>query len=763
LEVLNEIIRYLGTAIVAVFVIGLAGLALWLNYRFRATGKLRSKLARGIATARRPFKSIEAERQKRERKLDRSVRDFVGAQQKERQRAVPADDLKEHGAERVRWAALKEAGYRNLADLAGVSARRLAAVKGIGDTTAARIWAAARDALEAVQSEPPRLPDADLEAPRAPEAAGAAFRLIAFSDELGEDYPRIWKSLAELEVEWLELSRELAFGRWLVSPFARSRAEASEARGLELAQAVGGVILNESFTELGSRLKLARKTRGPKKGSLPKLATERYAELCSVLEQAFVRLGLAVPEEGLGIRGGLPAKIAERVEAFELNVRDLRLTLRGYQAFGAKYLLEQKRTILGDEMGLGKTIEALAVMAHLWADREGARFFVVAPAGLLWNWQREVEKFAPFPAYVIHGDDAEQLLASWRSSGGTAITSYATLRNLDLDALIAGDDELIDFMIADEAHYLKNPKALRSIAARRLVETSKRLALMSGTPLENHPGEFVHLIRMVQPDVVANLEREGVSAESRAEAHSFHRLVAGVYLRRNQRDVLSELPERIEVEEWVDLDGEGEHVSYAERVFASDFMGMRRATTLMGEALAPSKAERLEELFDDHRESGRKVIVFSFFLDVLKAVESQFKAVGTIDGSVSPKDRMKLVDKFTKSEGHAVLAIQIDAGGTGLNLQAASAVVLMEPQLKPTTEAQAIARAHRMGQTNRVIVHRMLARGTIDERLSNMLAAKSELFDAYARESATTDASQQAREAGAVKDLIQEEREALSV
>ncbi len=760
---LNEITRLLGIAITVVFAVGLALVALWSTYRFRAVGKQRARLSSGIRAARRPFKSIEAERQKRERKLDRAVRAFVGAGQKERQRAVPAEDLKQHGAERVRWTALKEAGYRTLADLAGVSARRLAAVKGVGDTTAERIAAAARDALAALQSEPPRLPDADLEAPCAPEAAAGAFSLILFGDALGEDYPRIWKNLAELEVEWRTLSPELSFRRWLLSIFSKKRIESATERGAELALAVDTVVLAPSFSELGARLKGARKTRAPKKSALPRMAASRYAELCAVLEQAFARLGLAEPEEGRGVRGGLPTKIAERVELFPLDVRELRLTLRGYQAFGAKYLLEQRRTILGDEMGLGKTIEALAAMAHLHGEENGAHFFVIAPAGLLWNWQREIEKFVPFDAFVVHGDEAESSLAAWRDSGGAAITTYATLRNLEEEELILPGEDRIELLVADEAHYLKNPKALRTIAARKLIESARRVALMSGTPLENHPEEFVSLIRMVQTDVVAKLEREGVSAESRADAHSFHHLVAGVYLRRNQREVLSELPERLEVEEWVDLDGEGERQAYAAQVRDSDFMGMRRATSVTGTALAPSKLERMEQLFLDHRESGRKVIVFSFFLQVLELVAARFDAIGTISGSVSPKDRMALVDRFNRAEGHAVITIQIDAGGTGLNLQAASAVVLMEPQLKPTTEAQAIARAHRMGQTERVIVHRMLARGTIDERLSQMLADKTELFDAYARESATNSASQKARERSVLQALVDEERRALSV
>src|SRR5690606_7218624 len=193
------------------------------------------------------------------------------------------------------------------------------------------------------------------------------------------------------------------------------------------------------------------------------------------------------------------------------------------------------------------------------------------------------------------------------------------------------------------------------------------------------------------------------------------------------------------------------------------FMAMRRAAYADPEKSA--KLQRLRELVDEAAENGLKVVVFSYFRDVLAVVRRALAeedggasgadganradnaadgagggvrrpvVLGPISGSVSAAGRQQIVDDFTGTDGPAVLLSQIEAGGVGLNLQAASVVVLGEPQVKPTLEHQAVARAHRMGQTRPVQVHRLLATDSVDERLLQILENKSRLFDAYARRS----------------------------
>jgi SNF2 family DNA or RNA helicase len=166
-------------------------------------------------------------------------------------------------------------------------------------------------------------------------------------------------------------------------------------------------------------------------------------------------------------------------------------------------------------------------------------------------------------------------------------------------------------------------------------------------------------------------------------------------------------------------------------------MQMRRAAYASGDASSCSKLARLTEIVEEAASNGRKVVIFSFFRDVLEIVAAALGdlVAGSITGSVAPGLRQQTVDEFTGRAGPAVLVNQIEAGGVGLNLQAASVVILTEPQWKPTTEDQAIARCHRMGQIRPVDVHRLLAEDSVDQRMLETLATKSLLFDAYVRRS----------------------------
>jgi SNF2 family DNA or RNA helicase len=412
--------------------------------------------------------------------------------------------------------------------------------------------------------------------------------------------------------------------------------------------------------------------------------------------------------------------------------------------------------VLGDEMGLGKTIQALAAAVHIHngSGNGAAHFLVVAPASILANWVHEIGTRTPLAAHLLHGDEFDATLGAWTDNGGVAVTSYTTLRR-NADQVLGAGPEGVDLLVADEAHYVKNPKAGRTKALVAVSDRAKRVCFMSGTPLENHPEEFVHLLESLAPararDLDDFLRRPGAVLGG---ARRFHAELADVYLRRNQDDVLKELPARLEKDEWVELTADG-HAAYRDAVAAGNFMGMRRAAT--GEA----KLERLQDLLAEYRESGVKVLLFSYFLEVLQRVGERFDPLGAITGNVKPQERFELVQRFNETDEPALLVAQIDAGGTGLNLQAAGAVVIMEPQLKPTTEMQAIARAHRMGQTRRVVVHRLLARDCVDERLVEILAEKQDLFERFARESAIKDASEEATATSPARQIIEAERRRL--
>jgi SNF2 family DNA or RNA helicase len=256
--------------------------------------------------------------------------------------------------------------------------------------------------------------------------------------------------------------------------------------------------------------------------------------------------------------------------------------------------------------------------------------------------------------------------------------------------------------------------------------------------MENRVEEFRVLVSHLQPGLIPRIS----NVDGLIGAGHFRAAVAPVYLRRNQSDVLEELPPRIDTEEWVELKGR-DWEAYRDAVVAGNFMAMRRAAYAPGRPADSAKLGRLAEIVEEASVNGRKVVIFSYFRDVLDVITAILggAAVGPLTGSTPPNRRQTMVDEFSARRGPTVLVSQIQAGGVGLNIQAASVVILTEPQWKPTIEDQAIARCHRMGQVRSVDVHRLLAEDTVDQRMLEILATKAVLFDEYVRRSELKDHS----------------------
>lgn len=317
------------------------------------------------------------------------------------------------------------------------------------------------------------------------------------------------------------------------------------------------------------------------------------------------------------------------------------------------------------------------------------------------------------------------------------------------------DKSRVACVIVDEAHYIKNPAAQRSLLTSSLIDRASRAVLMTGTPLENRVDEFRNLVTYIRPDLTVDAGDHSPRA--------FRRQVAPAYLRRNQEDVLQELPELIEVDEWLPLAAQ-DLAAYRQAVGQGNFMAMRQAAMLCGAGSA--KMQRLVDLVLEAEANGRRAIVFSHFRAVLDAVAKAVPGTvhGPLTGSVAATERQRMVDRFSAARHGAVLVAQIIAGGVGLNIQAASVIIICEPQLKPTTESQAIARAHRMGQLHSVQVHRLLSDEGVDPRVREILARKQLIFDEFARVSATADSAPEAvdvSEADLAREVIAAERERL--
>jgi superfamily II DNA or RNA helicase len=454
-------------------------------------------------------------------------------------------------------------------------------------------------------------------------------------------------------------------------------------------------------------------------------------------------------------------ELLDKIQAQDLDTSTIKATLRQYQSFGGKFALTQGRVIIGDEMGLGKTLQAISAIAHrssLGADR----FLVVCPASVITNWMREVDSRSELPIIKIHGEDHKTCLQRWVELKGIGITTFDTLKSFEIT-----DDEIaglgVDTIIVDEAHYIKNISTGRTRTITKWLDRSPNVIFLTGTPLENRVDEFIALTKLLDSKVGNELSRVALAAGP----ESFKRAVAPIYLRRNTEEVLKELPELIEVAEYCTWEGV-DRQKYIDAVASGNFMAMRRAAFAAAPGAQPSKLERLLELVDESFESGQKVIIFSYFRSVIELVMQALgdKAVGPITGSVSSTQRQVIVDEFTNSPKPVALVGQIQAAGTGLNIQAASVVILCEPQIKPSLEVQAIARAHRMGQVRKVQVHRLILPESVDEQMLAMLAGKQAQFDAYARDSDLADQASGAKDAteeSMAKVIVLQERKRLGV
>ena len=621
---------------------------------------------------------------------------------------TPIARLKDITQGRVRLGLIETAGYRTVGAVLTAGLGRLSSIRGVGDTSARQAIAAARQLATAVVEETRVRFDPDSR--DAPQT-----RLLGELFAYGES-----KSLPDLDPLAASIDRlldEATRGASRFRMFFSGSQKKESARGA--LSALDSLMTSPAMSSAVAQISAVLGRAIPGSSGLWSDYTARAVYYNGLL----IEIGGLSPDETAS-QGFLPSDIAQRVHEYPLDLSLVTASLRGYQGFGAKFGLLQERAIIGDEMGLGKTVQALAAMAHLYA-RDERHSLVVCPASVVVNWTREVAAHTRLPVHRIHGASRASSFDSWVARGGVGVTTFEGLRSLSFPPGLS-----VAMLTVDEAHYVKNPSALRTRAVVSWAARTPRVLFLTGTPMENRVSEFRSLVGHLRPEVAARLGSYelGLGAGPR-----FRRAVAPVYLRRDQEDVLSELPPRLETQEWVELSGEA-LFAYRSAVQAGNFMAMRRAAFF---GAGSAKLKRLEELVDEAASNGRKVVVFSYFLDVVRAVCSSLgsRAVGPLTGSVPPTARQALVDSFTASREPVVLVSQIKAGGVGLNIQAASVVILCEPQWTPAIEEQAIARCHRMGQVRRVDVHRLLCENSADQRMLDILQGKSALFDEYARRS----------------------------
>jgi SNF2 family DNA or RNA helicase len=634
---------------------------------------------------------------------------------------MPLTRIRETTQGRLRLTAIEKAGYSSVGAVAAAGQYQLQSVPGVGPQTATQVIAAARQ-LQSVMEQEARIrfdPDARTKLQTALLGELRAYETAkALVSRREPDLKRLAVDLDSV----LDGAGRASSRFKMFFSLPRKKAESRAA----LAQ-LAAVMSSPTISSTQEQLTLV--LRGSAQGE--RSLWDDFQARAVTYNGLLIEVGeLATDEEAS--RGFVPSDIAQRVHEHPLDVSLMKSSLRGYQAFGAKFALVQERAIIGDEMGLGKTVQALAVACHLHM-QDVRHFLVVCPASVIVNWTREVQAHTQLQAYRLHGPDLARNQQTWTLRGGIAVTTYDALRTMPVPDGIA-----LGMLVVDEAHYAKNPAAARTKAVVAWSARTRRVLFLTGTPMQNRVDEFQALVGHLRPELAYALR--GIDGAYGGTA--FRKAVAPVYLRRDQSDVLSELPPRLEMQDWVEMEGAALH-SYREAVFAGNFMAMRRAAFAPGDIAGSAKLRRLTEIVEEAASNGRKVIVYSFFREVLQTIVRTLgeSAIGPLNGSVNPAGRQAMVDQFSERQGPAVLVSQVQAGGVGLNIQAASVVILTEPQWNPAAEEQAIARCHRMGQVRVVDVHRLLGENSVDQRMLEILRVKADLFDEYARRSEIKDVS----------------------
>jgi len=463
---------------------------------------------------------------------------------------------------------------------------------------------------------------------------------------------------------------------------------------------------------------------------------------------------------------GLLAGVAEVAPPQGLNAQ-----LRGYQQQGLNWLQFLRAQgfggVLADDMGLGKTLQTLA---HILLEKESGRMdrpcLVVAPTSLMFNWRREARRYAPaLRVLVLQGQDRRLRHHEIRDHD-LVLTTYPLLAR-DHEALARHEYHLL---ILDEAQHIKNS---RSQAAQKVGQLKARHRLcLSGTPMENHLGEFWSLMNFLMPGYLGSeaefRQRYRKPIEQQGDQDAREQLLRRIkpfLLRRTKAEVATELPPRTDLIRSVALEGAQRELYETLRLSMDQRLreeiaarGLARSHIVVLDALLKlrqvccdprllkleeaarvsesAKLQLLMDLLPEMLEEGRRILLFSQFTSMLELIEERLQQEGMryLKLTGESRDREALVERFQRGDVPLFL-ISLKAGGTGLNLTAADTVIHYDPWWNPAVEQQATDRAHRIGQDKPVFVYKLLTEGTVEQKIAEMQEQKRALADALLAES----------------------------
>lgn len=427
--------------------------------------------------------------------------------------------------------------------------------------------------------------------------------------------------------------------------------------------------------------------------------------------------------------------------------KDLNATLRDYQVSGFEFFKTlsdyQFGGILADEMGLGKTIQTIAFLLS----NKDKKSIVITPTALIYNWKNELEKFAPtLKVGLLHAAKSErEKILDNIDNYDVILTTYTTYKN-DIDKY---KNINFDYCIIDEAQNIKNPDAIITKAIKN-VNAKVKFAL-TGTPIENNLMELWSIFDFIIPGYLYNKSKfKSIFVNNDKNIIELKNLIKPFILRRTKKEVITELPDKIEQKIIIDLEKEHKRAykgyvnlitrkikeNNQDNITVFSYLTKLRQLCLSPELMVKnyqgknSKLDVLINIINDS--SDEKILVFSQFTKVLEVIGKRLNeeniSYSYLDGKTSAKDRVKLVEEFN-TNNNKVFLISLKAGGTGLNLTSANIVVHFDPWWNPAVEDQASDRAHRIGQKNVVNVIKLIAKGTAEERVINLQETKKELIE----------------------------------
>ncbi|MCX7749923.1 MAG: SNF2 helicase associated domain-containing protein [Clostridia bacterium] len=545
---------------------------------------------------------------------------------------------------------------------------------------------------------------------------------------------------------------------------------------------------DEELTDLISSLKQKKKYHRLRNGSMINLHDRELINLSQLfddldissrnLENSTVRLpanrALFVDSyiKEKNIKDIRKSENFERLVEEILNPSDLRFdlddklngVLRDYQKFGFRWMKTLAHYgfggILADDMGLGKTLQVLAFIKSESRSSENPNL-VVAPTSLIYNWKAEAEKFVPeLRVNIISGTKGERRKQIEQiDECDIAVTSFGSLKR-DMESY---NDKVFSYVFVDEAQHIKNPATLNAESVKSL--SAKGYFALTGTPIENTLTELWSIFDFVMPGYLMNhhkfvtkFEAPIVKNHDQDALRTFSRYIKPFVLRRVKQDVLKELPEKIESIVASEMIGEQKKIYAAflkkaqgeimgeieENGFERSKLKILAALTRLRQICChpatfienyrggSGKLETLLEIIEDSIAANHQILVFSQFTSMLEIIDKELKKLHIpcfyLDGSTKAEDRMNLVNRFNSFE-RPVFLISLKAGGTGLNLTGADMVIHFDPWWNPAVENQATDRAYRLGQTRVVQVFKLIAKGTIEEKIIELQNKKRDLIN----------------------------------